>query len=67
MAVTPNDADALVAAAAKAGVPLACGHQERVVFQAMGLLDIPEQPLRLEAVRGARPLTAISTSRWCWT
>jgi predicted dehydrogenase len=53
--VTPDDADALVAAAAKAGVPLACGHQERVVFQAMGLLDIPEQPLRLEAVRRGTP------------
>jgi len=51
LAVTPQDADAMVAAALKAGVPLACGHQERVVFQAMGLLDIPEQPLRLEAVR----------------
>src|SRR4051812_26044393 len=55
LAVTPEDADALVAAAAKAGVPLACGHQERVVFQAMGLLDIPEQPLRLEAVRRGTP------------
>lgn len=55
LAVTPDDADALVAAAVKAGVPLACGHQERVVFQAMGLLDIPEQPLRLEAVRRGTP------------
>jgi predicted dehydrogenase len=55
LAVTPADADALVAAAAKAGLPLACGHQERVVFQAMGLLDIPEQPLRLEAVRRGTP------------
>jgi len=55
LAVTPEDADRMVAAAAKAGVPLACGHQERVVFQAMGLLDIPEQPLRLEAVRRGVP------------
>ncbi len=55
IAVTPDDADKMVAAAAKAGVPLACGHQERVVFQAMGLLDIPEQPLRLEAVRRGTP------------
>ena len=55
LAVTPEDADAMVAAAMKAGVPLACGHQERVVFQAMGLLDIPEQPLRLEAVRRGTP------------
>lgn len=55
LAVSPEDADALIAAAAKAGVPLACGHQERVVFQAMGLLDIPEQPIRLEAVRRGTP------------
>jgi predicted dehydrogenase len=55
LAATPEDADALVAGAAKAGLPLACGHQERVVFQAMGLLDIPEQPLRLEAVRRGTP------------
>lgn len=55
LAVSPEDADRMVAAAAKAGVPLACGHQERVVFQAMGLLDIPEQPLRLEAVRRGTP------------
>lgn len=55
IAVSPQDADRMVAAAAKAGVPLACGHQERVVFQAMGLLDIPEQPLRLEAVRWGTP------------
>lgn len=55
IAVSPEDADKMVAAAAKAGLPLACGHQERVVFQAMGLLDIPEQPLRLEAVRRGTP------------
>ena len=55
LAVTRQDADALVAAARRAGVHLACGHQERVVFQAMGLLDIPEQPLRLEAVRRGTP------------
>jgi predicted dehydrogenase len=55
LAVTPEEADALIAAAVKAGVPLACGHQERVVFQAMGLLDIPEQPTRLESVRRGTP------------
>ena len=55
IAVSPDDADKMVAAAAKGHVPLACGHQERVVFQAMGLLDIPEQPLRLEAVRRGTP------------
>jgi predicted dehydrogenase len=33
------------------GLVVACGHQERVVFRAMGLLDLPEQPIRLEALR----------------
>jgi predicted dehydrogenase len=44
-------ARALVAAAERTGRVLACGHQERAVFRAMGLLDLPERPLRLEAVR----------------
>ena len=32
-------------------VILACGHQERVVSRAMGLLDLPEAPLLLEFIR----------------
>ncbi|MDB5469311.1 MAG: oxidoreductase [Caulobacter sp.] len=55
LATTLEDADRLIQAAAKAGLVLACGHQERVVSQAMGLLDIPERPLRLEAVRKGTP------------
>ena len=34
---------------------VACGHQERVRFQAMGLLDVPEQPVLLEALRHGPP------------
>jgi predicted dehydrogenase len=49
------DADKLRAAAAAKGLVVACGHQERVVFRAMGLLDVPEQPLLLEAVRHGPP------------
>lgn len=49
------DAQALVEAAREAGLVLACGHQERAVFRAMGLLDAPERPLRLEAVRRGTP------------
>jgi predicted dehydrogenase len=30
---------------------LACGHQERLVFDAMGLLSTPETPTRIESVR----------------
>ena len=44
-------AQALVEAAHTAGCVLACGHQERAVFRALGLLDLPERPLKLEAVR----------------
>lgn len=51
LATTRGDAFALIAAASKAGRVLSCGHQERVVFGAMGLLDSPEQPRRLQAVR----------------
>ena len=34
---------------------LACGHQERVVFDAMGLLGTPEPAIRLESVRRGLP------------
>jgi predicted dehydrogenase len=55
LATTLRDADKLIAEAGKRKLVLACGHQERVVSQAMGLLDIPERPLRLEAVRKGTP------------
>ena len=46
-----EDGRALVAAAQASGAVLACGHQERAVFRAIGLLDLPERPIRIEAVR----------------
>lgn len=49
------EAERLGAAAATNNLILACGHQERVVFQAMGLLDIPTPPLLLEAIRHGPP------------
>jgi predicted dehydrogenase len=55
IAVTLAEAQAVRAAGEAAGKVVACGHQERVIFRAMGLLDIPEQPLRLEAVRHGLP------------
>ena len=51
LADSADDADALVQTARAAGRVLACGHQERAVFRAMGLLGLPERPLKLEAVR----------------
>jgi predicted dehydrogenase len=44
-------AEKILEEAAKRKLVVAVGHQERAVFQAMGLLDIPEEPIRLEAVR----------------
>ncbi len=55
IAVTVADAERIRGLARARGLTVACGHQERVVFQAMGLLDIPEQPLRLEAMRHGPP------------
>lgn len=55
LAATLDGAAALVTAAARAGVVLGCGHQERVVFAAMGLLDAPETPISVEAVRRGTP------------
>ncbi|MDP1618642.1 Gfo/Idh/MocA family protein [Phenylobacterium sp.] len=48
-------AEALAAEAARRNLVVACGHQERVLFQVMGLFDITAQPLRLEAVRHGTP------------
>jgi predicted dehydrogenase len=45
------DGQALVEAARASGAVLACGHQERAVFRAIGLLGLPERPTRIEAVR----------------
>ena len=55
IAVSVADAEKIRDLALAKGLVVACGHQERVVFQAMGLLDIPEQPLRLEALRHGPP------------
>jgi predicted dehydrogenase len=53
--VSLEDADKIIAEAARRDLVVAVGHQQRVVFQAMGLFDIPEQPLRLEALRHGPP------------
>ena len=55
IAVSVADAEKLREAAASKGLVVACGHQERVRFQAMGLLDVPEQPMLLEALRHGPP------------
>jgi predicted dehydrogenase len=57
LATTIADGHAMVDLAAEKGLILACGHQERAVFEAMGLYDVPERPLRLEAVRNGTAST----------
>jgi len=51
IATDKADADRIIEAAAQADLVLACGFQERVVSRAMGLLNVPERPTFLEAVR----------------
>ena len=55
LADTLDAAAPLVEEAARRRLVLACGHQERVVFAAMGLLDTPEPARRLESVRRGLP------------
>jgi predicted dehydrogenase len=54
---TLEQADKLLSAAASAGRIVACGHQERVTFAAMGLFGLPVKPLALESVRRGTPNT----------
>src|SRR6185312_4895115 len=51
LATIADEGQAMVDLAEKNGLILACGHQERAQFEAMGLYAVPEKPLRLEAVR----------------
>jgi len=51
------DGEAMVSLADEKRLILACGHQERAVFEAMGLYGVPEKPLRLEAVRNGTAST----------
>lgn len=55
IAVRLQDAEAIRAAAAASNLVVACGHQERVVFRAAGLLDVPEPPRLLQALRHGPP------------
>jgi predicted dehydrogenase len=51
LATQLDKAQAMVDLAAEKSLILACGHQERCVFEAIGLYDIEARPLALEAVR----------------
>jgi predicted dehydrogenase len=51
IAATVQESEAILAAGREAGKVVACGHQERIVFQEMGLFSTAEKPVRVEAVR----------------
>ena len=51
LATDAKDGAELVRIAAEKRLVLACGHQERLVFEAMGLLSAPEAPSFIESVR----------------
>jgi predicted dehydrogenase len=51
LALTVPGGRRMVQMAKDKGLVLAAGHQERAIFAAMGLLDLPEPPIRIEAVR----------------
>lgn len=55
LAPTYTDAMALCELAVRNSVILQVGHQERYIFEAMGLLAIAEAPIKLEAVRIGLP------------
>lgn len=57
LAIVSDDGAQMVDMAADKGLVLACGHQERAVFEAIGLYGAPERPLRLEAVRNGTAST----------
>lgn len=51
IAASVQESEAILASARETGKVVACGHQERIVFQEMGLFSTPEKPTRIEAVR----------------
>jgi len=51
LATDVTTGNALVQLATQKQLVLGCGHQERLVFQAMGLLSAPERPTYIESVR----------------
>lgn len=55
LSATPESAENLCAIARAKNLVLQAGHQERYIFQAMGLLDVKETPKYLEAYRIGLP------------
>jgi predicted dehydrogenase len=55
LAIDMETVEKILAEARTRNLVVAVGHQERAVFQAMGVLDIPEKPISMAAVRKGTP------------
>ncbi len=55
IATSLEDADRIIAEAARRGLVVATGFLERAAFSAMNLFDIPHAPLRMECARLGPP------------
>ena len=53
LAISIADIEEIMALAAARQLTVQVGHQERLVLHAIGLMDIPESPIEIEAVRNS--------------
>lgn len=53
LAISVLDADKIISLAASNNLTVQVGHQERLVAQAIGLMQVPERPIKIEAIRNA--------------
>jgi len=54
IATTASEAEKIASLAAKKNLTVQVGHQERLIFHAVGLMDIGERPLKIQAVRNSK-------------
>jgi len=53
LAISAQAADDIIGLAAEKKLTVQVGHQERLVLRAIGLMDVPERPIAIEAVRNS--------------
>jgi len=53
LTISAQDADEIISLAKAKKLTVQVGHQERLVLQAIGLMHVPERPIKIEAVRNA--------------
>lgn len=60
LTISALDADEIITLAASKNLTVQVGHQERLVIRAIGLMDVAERPVKIEAVRNS-PYTTRGT------